>query len=109
MDLKHYIRVYDDVLDENLCKHIINGFDAEQNKVILNQDNLKFSTINMTEMAEKEQQQQWGLIQNQLVTALQACGQQYIMDLDCERFMPHQNTLEQIKVVRYTQGEGRFD
>jgi len=109
MDLKHYIRVYDDVLDENLCKHIINNFDKHGEKIILDQDNIKFSTLNMTELAEADQRSEWGLIQNQVVTALQACGQQYIMDLDCEKFMPQKNALEQIKAVRYTAGEGRFD
>ena len=49
MDLKHFIRVYDDVLDENLCRHIINGFDKEQNKILMNQDSIKFATLNLRE------------------------------------------------------------
>jgi hypothetical protein len=109
MDLKHFIRVYDDVLDENLCKHIINNFDREQEKVVMDQDKIKFSTINMTQLAEDNNDKDWSLIQNQVVTALQACGQQYIMDLECEKYMPQKNALEQIKVVRYSAGEGRFD
>lgn len=109
MDLKNFIRVYDDVLDDNLCKNIINEFDKVSNKVVLDEEKIKFSTINMTEQAEQENSKEWGIIQNQVVSALQACGQQYILDLDCEKYMPQKNALEQIKVVRYSQGMGKFD
>jgi prolyl 4-hydroxylase len=109
MDLKNFIKVYDDVLDENLCRNIIYNFDKDSNKVLMDDPAIKFAALNMTDLAENANDHEWGIMQNQIVTALKACGQQYIIDVDCEKYMPQKNGLEQIKVVKYSANDGKFD
>ena len=55
-DLKDFIRVYDDVLDSNLCKNAIKCFEenAEAHDRWENQFKPQFTQLNVTLLAEKE-------------------------------------------------------
>ena len=66
-DLKDFIRVYDDVLDSNLCKNAIKSFEenAEAHDRWENQFKPQFTQLNVTLLAEKENNKAWGVIQNE--------------------------------------------
>ena len=53
MDLKDYITIYDDVLDENVCKNAIEFFNEDPGIVTrFDAKMCGFSSINLTEQCE---------------------------------------------------------
>ena len=111
MDLKSYIITYDDVLDENLCKNAIDLFDRDVESVIRYDNEMcGFSSINITEECEVKKTGLWDALHQHLLLSVKTVGERYMKDVDCERYWPRQNSLEQIKMNKYQhKTEDRFD
>ena len=111
-DLKDFIRVYDDVLDSNICKNAIKSFEenAEAHDRWENQFKPQFTQLNVTLLAEKENNKAWGVIQNELIAKIQSVSELYMKDTACSPFWPPKNIIEQIRMKKYTaETEDRFD
>tara|TARA_A200000159_G_scaffold123164_1_gene117694 strand:+ start:2180 stop:2740 length:561 start_codon:yes stop_codon:yes gene_type:complete len=109
MDLKNYIQIYDDVLDYNMCKNAIELFKKDEENVI-HLESPQMSSLNMTILSEEKKHPQWSIIHNQLIGAIQACGQQYAIDMKMDKLWPQENNLEQIKMHKYSAADGdRFN
>jgi hypothetical protein len=97
-----FIVSYDDILDENLCKNAILMFDQDKDHVErFDQEMCGFSALNITDLVEKAQINIWNPVHNQILMAIKTCGERYIQDLDCERYWPRNNSLEQVKIIKY--------
>ena len=102
MDLSKFIVTYDNVLDENLCKNAIDMFDKDPSIVArLDSDVFNFNCINVTEEVEVKNNTKWNPLHQQVVIAIKTCGESYMKDLDVERYWPRQNSLEQVKLIKY--------
>ena len=57
MDLKDYIRVYDDVLDKNICRNIIRIYKERENQAEYwdQEGRPSFNMVNITKEAEETQ------------------------------------------------------
>ena len=88
-DLKDFIRVYDDVLASNLCKNAIKSFEdnAEAHDRWENQFKPQFTQLNVTLLAEKENNKAWGVIQNELIAKIQSVSELYMKDTACSPFL----------------------
>tara|TARA_B100001079_G_scaffold226280_1_gene203712 strand:+ start:994 stop:1560 length:567 start_codon:yes stop_codon:yes gene_type:complete len=111
MDLKDYIVTYDDVLDVNTCKNAIEFFNEDHDAVTrYDAEMCGFSCLNLTEEVEVKKSPKWNPVNQQVVLAIKKCGERYMKDVDCERYWPRQNSLEQIKVNKYQyKTSDRFD
>ena len=102
MDLSKFIVTYDNVLDENLCKNGIDMFDKDASIVArLDSDVFNFNCINVTEEVEIKNNVQWNPLHQQVVISIKSYGEKYMKDLDVERYWPRQNSLEQVKLIKY--------
>jgi|TARA_B100001996_G_scaffold22928_1_gene18087 Rps23 Pro-64 3,4-dihydroxylase Tpa1-like proline 4-hydroxylase len=103
MELKDFIKVYDDVLDLNLCRNAIDLFEHDTEVVTRQevQDFCKFDMLNMTEETETNNKKDWTVVHTQAIYAVKQYGEQYMKELDCESFWPKANSLEQIKMIKY--------
>lgn len=104
MELNRYIRVYDDVLDANLCKNAIDLF--RKSEAVIRFQTPQCSILHVTEQAEVQKDANWLAIQNQLVSVCRAIGQQYMIDAECEKYWPKENGLEGFRMHRYAADEG---
>ena len=111
MDLKDYIVWYDDILDTNTCKSAIEFFNEDHDSVTrYDAEMCGFSSVNLTEEVEVKKSPKCNPINQQVVLAIKKCGESYMKDVDCERYWPRQNSLEQIKVNKYQhKTSDRFD
>ena len=111
MDLKDYIVTYDDVLDENTCKNAIEYFNEDTESIVrFDAEMCGFSMVNLTEQCEVKKNAKWEPVNNQVIRTIKECGERYIKDVDCERYWPRQNSLEQVKINKYQhKTEDRFD
>jgi hypothetical protein len=102
MDLKRFVLCYDDVLDANYCKNAIDLFDNEIDKITRQDSDLcGFSMLNITEEVEKNQNVKFNPVHQQSLLAIKSCGEKYMKELDCERYWPRQNSLEQVKMMKF--------
>tara|TARA_B100000427_G_scaffold178547_1_gene148594 strand:- start:191 stop:754 length:564 start_codon:yes stop_codon:yes gene_type:complete len=111
MDLKDFIITYDDVLDENLAKNAIDVFENSVASVIrYDAEMCGFSSINLTDEVELKQNTKWEVINQKLLLVIKTCGERYMKQVDCERYWPRKNALEQIKINKYQHKTAdRFD
>lgn len=108
MDLKDYIRVYPDSLDANVCKNILEAY-KKDTPINYDQTMVKFDCVNITEEADKDPNNHWASIHNEILYCLQAVGKRYMSDLQCEKYWPQRNSLEQIKLIHYRANEHFFN
>ncbi len=111
-DLKDFIRVYDNALDPNCCNNAIKLFnetpDAQDRWE--NSHKPQFTQMNITLLAERDKNQAWTAIQNQIITAIQNVSEFYMRDTGCSPFWPPKNSIEQIRMKKYSvDTEDRFD
>ena len=111
MDLKDYIVTYDDVLDENTCKNAIEFFNEDNDSIVrFDAEMCGFSMVNLTEQCEVKKNAKWEPVNHQVIRTIKECGERYIKDVDCERYWPRQNSLEQVKINKYQHKTAdRFD
>ena len=115
MDIKHYIRVYENVLDPNLCRNIINLYKKEKEAVERwdNEGRPSFNMVNITLEAERPEHEaniEWTKVHNQLLLAIKSYSEQYMIDVGCRQHWPPKNTLEQVRLKHYApNNHDRFD
>ncbi|UNH61263.1 2OG-Fe(II) oxygenase superfamily protein [Synechococcus phage S-SZBM1] len=110
MDLNNFVKVYDNALDTNVCRNILDLSKKETLQRVSNKGYPQFSTFNITVAAEEKQSPSWLKVQNQLVMAIKSYSEQYMKELDCSDFWPAENSLEQIRFIKYECEENdRFD
>ena len=111
-NLKDFIRVYDNVLDPNVCKNAIKLFEENEEAQDRWEQSHKpqFTQMNVTLLAEKDGHQPWGVIQNELIKSIQSTSESYMRDTSCSPFWPPKNSIEQIRMKKYSvDTEDRFD
>ena len=111
MDLKDYIVTYDDVLDVNLCRNACDMFEQSVDSVVrYDSEMCSFSCINITDETEIKHNTKWDPINQKLILAIKLTGERYMKQVDCERYWPRQNSLEQVKINKYQHKTAdRFD
>ena len=111
-NLKDFIKVYDGVLDDNLCKHVIKEFEESEayHDRWDRQKSPQFTQLNVTALAEGGGPANWGVIHSQLISAIQEATKMYSAEVGCAPFWPEKNALEQIRLKKYdAQLEDSFD
>ena len=110
MDLKDYIKVYDDVLDPNVCRNAIKVATETEAERWDQDGRPSFNMINITLEAEKHKKQEWMKIHNELILAIKYASERYMLELDLRERFPPRNTIEQIRLKHYAaNGIDRFD
>ena len=111
MDLSKFVVTYDDVLDVNVCRNAVDLFEQSVDSVIrYDSEMCSFSCINITDETEIKHNNKWDPINQQLILAIKLCGERYMKQVDCERYWPRQNSLEQVKMNKYQHKTAdRFD
>lgn len=103
MDLKYFIRTYDDILDENVCKNMIELFnkDVEHHDRWDRDGRPQFTQVNVTQRAEGDKEHDWMVAHNQLITVTRAITAHYISDTEIQNEFPPSNTVEQFRMKKY--------
>jgi len=110
MDLKDYIKVYDNVLDENVIKNIMDMQRDIDYEYWDRQGRPQFHQFNVTEYAEKNTESKWVKVHNRLIEAIKEVSNRYMEEVGCSENWPHENALEQIRLKKYVAAdEDRFD
>ena len=104
MELREYIKVYDDIVDPNVCKNAIELFSKDASVVRLEKPQM--SSLNITVRSEKDKDHDWSAVQSESIMAIKACAQQYAMEVKVDKYWPTQNSLEQIKMHKFSAEEG---
>ena len=79
MELREYIKVYDDIVDPNVCKNAIELFSKDASVVRLEKPQM--SSLNITVRSEKDKDHDWSVVQSESIMAIKACAQQYAMEV----------------------------
>lgn len=104
MELREYVKVYDDIVDPNVCKNAIELFNKDEAVVRLEKPQM--SSLNITERSEKDKDHDWNVVQSESIMAIKACAQQYAMEVKVDKYWPTENRLEQIKMHKFVAEEG---
>ena len=96
MELREFIKVYDDIVDPNVCRNAIELFNKDDSVVRLEKPQM--SSLNMTIRSEKDKDHDWSVVQSETIRAIRASAQQYAMEVKVDKYWPTQNSLEQIKI-----------
>ena len=104
MELREFIKVYDDIVDPNVCKNAIELFSKDSSVVRLEKPQM--SSLNITVRSEKDKDHDWSVVQSESIMAIKACAQQYAMEVKVDKYWPTQNSLEQIKMHKFSVEEG---
>ena len=76
MDLKQYIVSYDDALDTNTCKTIIEYFNDDHDSVTrYDAEMCGFSSLNITEQCEVKKNAKWDPVNSQVILAIKSCAE----------------------------------
>ena len=94
--IEKYIRVYDDVLPETLCKNAIKMFEERTDLEDWDRDGRpNFKQWNLTAYLEENSDSDWGLIHNAFIESANKYVHQYMEDCECRQFFPVKSTIEQ--------------
>lgn len=109
--IEKYIRVYDDVLPETLCKNAIKMFEERTDLEDWDRDGRpNFKQWNLTAYLEENSDGDWGLIHNAFIESANKYVHQYMEDCECRQFFPVKSTIEQFRIKKYRAGtDDRFD
>ena len=110
MDLKDYIKIYDDSLDTNICRNIIDLSKKVEAQRVENKGYPQCEIFNITAAAEEENETNWVKVQNSLISTIKNYSEQYMREVGCSDYWPPENSLEQIRLLTYRSEENdRFD
>lgn len=110
MDPNFYIRTYDNVLDTNLCKNILELCRDTDFERWDREGRPQFSQFNVTEYAQDNLSSGWAKVHNRMIEAIKEVSNRYMEDVGCQENWPFENTLEQVRIKRYYASKGdRFD
>ena len=104
MELKEFIKIYDDIVDPNVCRNAIELFNKDNSVVRLEKPQM--SSLNMTISSEKDKDHDWSVVQSETIRAIRACAQQYAMEVKVDKLWPTENSLEQIKMHKFSAEDG---
>jgi hypothetical protein len=61
-------------------------------------------------LSEQQRDPKWGVIHNNIIASIQTVSEYYMKDTGCSPFWPPKNSIEQIRMKKYTAETGdRFD
>tara|TARA_Y100000004_G_scaffold15186_1_gene15949 strand:+ start:9710 stop:10270 length:561 start_codon:yes stop_codon:yes gene_type:complete len=111
MDLEKYVRVYDDALDVNTCRAIIDQSSKIKWERWNRDGRPQFDQFNVTGEAEiPPMNGPWTKIHNEMILSIRKYTNQYMEDVGCVDQWPMENALEQLRLKRYKVGENdRFE
>ena len=111
MDLEKYVRVYDDALDVNTCRAIIDQSSKIKWERWNRDGRPQFDQFNVTGEAEVPPMDgPWTKIHNEMILSIRKYTNQYMDDVGCVDQWPMENALEQLRLKRYKVGENdRFE
>lgn len=110
MEHDHFIKIYDDVLDKNLIKNIMDSSRDVDWEYWDRGGRPQFHQFNVTEYAQDNPDSIWGKIHNRLIEAIKDASERYMEDTDCKSAWPAENALEQIRLKKYVaEDDDRFD
>ena len=115
MELRKFIKTYDDALPEQVCKHAIKLFNQQEDLENWDRDGCpQFTQFNITEFLDKQEDQEnrgdWDIIQYALINSAHECVKQYMDENDCRKFFPNKSSLEQFRMKKYRKGtDDRFE
>jgi hypothetical protein len=100
MDHKDWIRIYPKVLDPNVCRNAVLKADTCGKMMRWDDGVPQYNIVNVSFLAD-EGDHEWNAIQQQVVPIIQWSAQEYMKQMDCEKFWAAKNNLEQIKLNKY--------
>ena len=111
MELKDYIRFYDNTIPKEVCVHAIKLFEEQKNLENWDRQGCpQFTQFNITEFLEKEKNKDWDIIQNALIESAHNFAQQYMDESGCRSFFPKRSSLEQFRMKKYRKDtDDRFE
>jgi len=112
MDLDKYVRVYDNILDTNLCRNILASSKDIKWERWDRGGRPQFDQFNMTAHAESTDHPNdiWNIIHAQIIESVKSVSNKYMEDVQCQQQWPYQNALEQVRLKRYqVEKNDRFD
>lgn len=110
--LTDYIKIYDNVIPQETCEQLIKQFSeyTQYHERFDYDGRPNFTQLNITEVADKDQQSPLYALHDFLVQASHKMGVAYMTELGLGHFWPDQNALEQYRMKWYKAGsEDRFD
>lgn len=110
MEHDHYIRTYDNVLDANLIKNIMESSRDVEWEYWDRGGRPQFHQFNVTDYAQNNPDSIWGKIHNRLIETVKDVSEQYMEDTDSRAAWPAENALEQLRLKKYiAEDDDRFD
>lgn len=110
MELKNYVKVYDNALDANVCRNIIDLIKKAKIDRVENKGYPQCDMFNITSAAEDNVETDWIKVQNSLITVIKKYSEQYMKEIGCSDYWPPENSLEQIRYLSYKfEQNDRFD
>ena len=109
IELNDLVKVYDDVLEPNVCNFLINVFEqnADKHERIENDKKPNFTQFNLTENSKIDQE--IDNIHNYLISKVFEFKKQYYEYID-ERCFPKEHNFEQFRIKKYNlELEDQFD
>jgi hypothetical protein len=102
--LTDYIKVYDDICDEQLCNEIVGAFESqEDNHVYINRSKRPtFTEMNISQQYSKKDST-WMVIQKQVQTCFIDAVSRYMNELDLGPDFPSKYAFEEFRVKKYRQ------
>ena len=103
--LHEYVRLYNDVIPQEYCQHIIQTYESvsEKSKISVDNDGMKFDNVVLNDHSE------FDVINKSIYSISDKIVKSYIKSLDLESFqIPETYGWEQIKLKRYDVESGFF-
>lgn len=104
--IKDYIKIYDNALDSNICRNIVELAKNTEMERWERQQRPQWNMFNVTEAAENQQVKEWLSAQNQVIPVIQKYSKEYMEEFDCVYWWPPQNALEQMRLKHYDHTKG---
>jgi hypothetical protein len=110
MELKNYVKIYDNALDPNVCRNIIDLIKKAKIDRVENKGYPQCDMFNITSAAEDNVETDWIKVQNSLIAVIKKYSEQYMKEIGCSDYWPPENSLEQIRYLSYKfEQNDRFD
>ena len=93
--LTDYIRVYENQVDDDLCKTIIDKFNSSEKMYVDREGRPTFYDLNLSKSPA------WTEIKKQLEEAFDIAVDQYIEDIDCRHDFPQRWMFEHVRMKMY--------
>ena len=110
MEHDRYVRVYENILDDNLVKNIMDLQRDVDWEYWDREGRPQFHQFNVTDYAERNGDSSWAKVHNRMIEAIKDVCDKYMADVGCQENWPAENDLEQIRLKKYVAADDeRFD